>query len=75
MTEPSKYKDLDKFVTKTIPGATLNNTSGLEVNFTLPKNSSREFSKLFNSFETDGTNYGVKSFGVSVTTIEEVFFK
>ena len=46
-----------------------------EVTFILPSNQSSKFEGLFETLETDGKTLGIVSFGVSVTTMEEVFLK
>lgn len=46
-----------------------------EVTFVLPSQQASKFEKLFETLETDRETLGIKSFGVSVTTMEEVFLR
>eukprot|EP00049_Salpingoeca_infusionum_P004186 m.75537 g.75537 ORF g.75537 m.75537 type:complete len:1711 (-) comp12452_c2_seq4:1262-6394(-) len=48
---------------------------GSEVTYLLPKNSAEMFSELFGELEALQTDLKIASFGVSVTTMEEVFLK
>ena len=46
-----------------------------EVMFILPSNQVSKFEGLLETLETDRVMLGIESFGVSVTTMEEVFLK
>jgi len=46
-----------------------------EVMFLLPSNQSSKFEGLFDTLETESKTFGIHSFGVSYTTMEEVFLK
>ena len=46
-----------------------------EVTFVLPNQQVPKFEILFETLQTDGKTLGIKSFGVSVTTMEEVFLR
>ena len=48
---------------------------GLELSYVLPSEQSRNFEALFNDLEENRTEYGISSYGASVTTLEEVFLK
>ncbi len=46
-----------------------------EVSYTLPTKSVNKFNSLFNQIEKTGKKYGIQSYGVSMTSLEEVFLK
>ncbi|XP_076997701.1 phospholipid-transporting ATPase ABCA3-like isoform X2 [Tamandua tetradactyla] len=58
-----------------IPNATLENNIGAELSFILPKKYIQRFEGLFNDLDKNQKELGIASFGASVTTMEEVFFK
>lgn len=47
----------------------------MEVSYILPSDFSHKFEGLFSEIERRREEFGVTSFGASVTTLEEVFFK
>jgi ATP-binding cassette subfamily A (ABC1) protein 3 len=46
-----------------------------ELAFILPSTSISQFPQLFDSIEANKTKLGISSYGLSVTTMEEVFMK
>ncbi|CAG2105325.1 unnamed protein product [Medioppia subpectinata] len=66
-------KDITSLVTSDIPTARLSRSAGTEVFYILPQNESQKFSQLFSTLEKSQNT--VKSFGISMTTLEEVFLK
>lgn len=76
-------KDVHKFnspamielVQSRIKDATLLTDVGTELTFQLPFTSSQAFQSLFAHFDDNETNLGIQSYGMSVTTLEEVFIK
>ena len=48
---------------------------GAELSFILPSSSTPSFPNLFDRLEADKVPLGIQSFGVSITTMEEVFMK
>lgn len=58
-----------------IPQVQLESNVGAELSFVLPKEESAKFEQLFANLEQDQDSLGISSFGVSVTTLEEVFLK
>lgn len=74
----SKSCDIDRLtalIQSHIPSATLESQISAEVSYLLPFNETSKFEKLFLSIETNMQELGVNSFGVSATTMEEVFLK
>ena len=58
-----------------IPSASLEMQVGAEMTVLLPTEESTKFEALFTDLEEKGTKLGVRSFGVSATTMEEVFLR
>nr|XP_010596853.1 ATP-binding cassette sub-family A member 3-like [Loxodonta africana] len=58
-----------------IPTATLENNVGSELSFILPKEYTHRFEILFSDLEVRQKELGIASFGVSITTMEEVFLR
>jgi len=48
---------------------------GAELTYILPREATRNFEELFNELESRRDELGINSFGISVTTMEEVFLK
>ncbi|XP_074239283.1 phospholipid-transporting ATPase ABCA3-like [Saimiri boliviensis] len=67
--------EISELIHHYIPTATLENNVGTELSFILPKNYAHSFKALFTALEQEQENLGIASFGASVTTMEEVFFK
>ena len=62
-------------MTSFVPGAEQVSDVGAELSFILPSSSTPSFPNLFDRLEADKVGLGIESFGVSVTTMEEVFTK
>lgn len=58
-----------------VPNASARNDYGEEIRIFLPFDSINFFAKLFEELEVRSNDLGITSFGVSVTTMEEVFFR
>jgi len=58
-----------------VPEAEVESNVGAELSFVLPKEQCGRFEKLFDDLEKNQDSLGIGSFGVSVTTLEEVFLK
>ena len=58
-----------------VPEVQLESNVGAELSFVLPKEQSAKFEELFTDLEQNQDSLGIGSFGVSVTTLEEVFLK
>ncbi|KAL9959228.1 hypothetical protein ACROYT_G036325 [Oculina patagonica] len=58
-----------------VPTAEIISSVGAEIQFVLSSESSQNFEALFFELENKMEQYGITSFGVSVTTLEEVFMK
>ena len=58
-----------------IKEAKMETSAGSEVSYSLPHEKSQQFEKLFSEIETKKQKLGIDSYGVSITTMEEVFLK
>ena len=71
-SNPSKIYEL---ITSEVPDAQLKSSAGAELTYYLPKESSSKFSSMFSELDTKGKGLGVDNYGISVTTLEEVFIR
>lgn len=67
--------DITRFITTYIPTAEFHEDLNAEISFVLPSNSTSEFGKLFKALERNMNQFGIKNYGISDTTLEEVFLK
>nr|XP_006815639.1 PREDICTED: ATP-binding cassette sub-family A member 1-like [Saccoglossus kowalevskii] len=58
-----------------VPQAEMSAESGAELSYILPRESTASFKAMCKDLEDNRENIGVTSFGISVTTLEEVFLK
>jgi ATP-binding cassette subfamily A (ABC1) protein 3 len=58
-----------------VPSATLESEISAELSFLLPHDQSAKFESLFLDVEKKRHDLGVTSFGMTATTMEEVFLK
>ncbi|KAG7395247.1 hypothetical protein PHYBOEH_004021 [Phytophthora boehmeriae] len=63
------------FVTGYIPSASVLSNVGTEISFQLPLDSSSQFPAMFHKIDENMEKLAVLSYGISVTTMEEVFIK
>ncbi|KAG7390389.1 ATP-binding cassette sub- A member 12 [Phytophthora pseudosyringae] len=68
-------KAVSAFVTSFVPSAQLLSNVGSEIAFQLPLHSSSRFAAMFAEMDRQLQTLGLLSYGVSVTTLEEVFIK
>ncbi len=66
---------IDKFVMSRIPNAHKLSEVSSEMTFQLPAESSQQFKDLFTELDNNLENLGIRSYGVGITTLEEVFLK
>ncbi|GAU94869.1 hypothetical protein RvY_06575 [Ramazzottius varieornatus] len=70
-----KDREIEEFVQARISNAKVARVHGGEISFTLPKETSIEFPKLFTDLDLNLSELRVRSYGVSLTTMEEIFLK
>ncbi|TMW64055.1 hypothetical protein Poli38472_014172 [Pythium oligandrum] len=63
------------FITSYVPSAQVLSNVGSEIAFQLPLDSSSEFAGMFAELDANLSQLALLSYGVSVTTLEEVFIK
>ncbi|GLE03144.1 hypothetical protein PINS_up012023 [Pythium insidiosum] len=66
---------LIRFINERVPRANLLSNVGAEIAFQLPLDASAEFPQLFEDLDSSLEKVGILSYGISVTTMEEVFIK
>ena len=67
--------EVESLVNSFIPSAKKVTDIGMELSFILPSTEACIFPDLFDELERDKETLGVASFGISITTMEEVFLK
>ncbi|XP_077983290.1 phospholipid-transporting ATPase ABCA3-like [Glandiceps talaboti] len=67
--------EIDNRIHSYVPKAELTNESGAELSYILPRESSAYFTTMCRELEDKRADLGIDSFGISVTTLEEVFLK
>nr|XP_022313180.1 ATP-binding cassette sub-family A member 5-like isoform X3 [Crassostrea virginica]XP_022313182.1 ATP-binding cassette sub-family A member 5-like isoform X3 [Crassostrea virginica]XP_022313183.1 ATP-binding cassette sub-family A member 5-like isoform X3 [Crassostrea virginica] len=82
VVEPNcKERDVTEFIRGHVEGAEFTRVHGKELSYTLPLDQVAQFSELFSDLESSSgvsskaESMGIKSYGVSMTTLEEVFMK
>lgn len=66
---------ITEIISGNIPGAKLESSVGVEVTYSLPDESTKYFEPLLSKLETEDNELGIENYGISVTTMEEVFLK
>ncbi|EQC39389.1 hypothetical protein SDRG_03591 [Saprolegnia diclina VS20] len=74
-TETCDTTALIAFVQSHIPVAKVLSNVGTEMSFQLPLDHAPSFAAMFADLEAQSSDLGVLSYGISVTTLEEVFIK
>ncbi|XFF91437.1 hypothetical protein AB1E18_017656 [Capra hircus] len=68
-------KEISKLIKYHVPEAKLENNVAAELSFILPKEYTNRFKDLFTEMEDRQEELGIASFGISITTMEEVFIR
>lgn len=71
----SKAKIIQNIVKDSCSGSRFLGDVGTEMRYQLPTENSGEFSTLFRILEDDKERLGIEAFGISLTTLEEVFLR
>lgn len=66
---------VDEYISKKLPEATKLQEVSTEISYQLPEQVSGKFKDFFNSLDKDLEKLGLDSYGVGITTLEEVFLK
>jgi ATP-binding cassette subfamily A (ABC1) protein 1 len=77
MKQHFKMIDISNFIRTYVPSAELYEDTNSELKFVLPSasRSTGEFTQLFKELETNMVAHGIQHYGISDTTLEEVFLK
>ena len=68
-------EEMIELINKTIPGAHVLSNVSSEVKVRLPYSKTNEFPLLFKELDKNRLKYEIKGYGISSTTLEEVFLK
>ena len=66
---------MDDYMRKYLPEAMKLQEVSTEITYQLPENVSQKFKKFFNNLDKDLIDLGLDSYGVGITTLEEVFLR
>jgi ATP-binding cassette, subfamily A (ABC1), member 3 len=66
-------RNLENIVTSSVPEATLLSNVGTEMSFQLPIGASSKFTPMFEQLDQEVENSRIVTYGVSITTLDEVF--
>jgi ABC-type multidrug transport system ATPase subunit len=71
---PDEFKSshVDSAVMKHVPEASVSRSEGVERSYTLPATSRKTFGDLFDELDSRSPELGISTYGVSLTTLEEV---
>ena len=69
------HQDISRSILKYIPDARLLSAAGGELSYRLPLTSVRAFPALFKSIDRKKRALGIGGYGISMTTLEEVFMR
>ena len=74
-SEEFDSEKIGKFISSFVPGSKLHEDFGIELTYLLPSAArlTGEFTNLFENLEKSLKNFGIKNYGISDTTLEEVF--
>ena len=72
-TDVDSRKDLCAVVKKHVSSAVMTSSSAGELSFRLPTNASSSFPPLLEILENEHSRFGIETWGLSMTTLEEVF--
>lgn len=64
-----------EFLGRHCPTIAIGSITGKEVSFLLPEDQRPKFSRMFAQLEEQQAHFGITGFGLSVTTMEEVFLR
>ena len=73
--ETSPNERVTSFIQKHIPNIVVERESSSEMIFGIRRNDSKQIGQLIHALDQQCANIGVESYGLSMTTIEEVFLK
>ena len=75
VSSPQHTKTLESYIKRYIPDARIMSDVHAEISFQLPSSGSESFKDFFSDLDRSLGKLSVRSYGVSVTTLEEVFLR
>jgi hypothetical protein len=73
--EKHQNEQITAFIQKYIPNIVLERESSTEMVFGIRRRESKRIGRLVHALDEESKNIGVETYGLSMTTIEEVFLK
>jgi ATP-binding cassette subfamily A (ABC1) protein 3 len=73
--EPATLAAIKRVVLSRVAEATVLSSVGAELSLRLPLHSASRFQSLFEQFDAEKAALGITAYGISVTTLEEVFMR
>ncbi|XP_059614826.1 phospholipid-transporting ATPase ABCA3 isoform X2 [Phlebotomus argentipes] len=67
--------DITNLLDRYVPGIKVENDIGTELSYQLPDSASKMFQPMLKELEEHSTKLGIDSYGISLTTLDEVFMK
>jgi ATP-binding cassette, subfamily A (ABC1), member 3 len=74
-THRTRSSEIEKYMNTKIPEAKLLQEVSSEITWQLPGAARSKFKSFFSSLDKDLSNLGLSSYGLSITTLEEVFLR
>jgi ATP-binding cassette subfamily A (ABC1) protein 3 len=74
-TQSADTNGLMNAITSHVPRAELLSNAGTEISYQLPLDAADTFPSMFDHLDHNGKPLGIESYGISVTTLEEVFLR
>jgi len=74
-TAKSSNVEIEKFIKKSLPEAIMMQDLSTEIHYQIPGRASSKFKDFFNSLDSSLTKLNIGSYGVTVTTLEQIFLK
>ncbi|XP_044745815.1 phospholipid-transporting ATPase ABCA3-like [Coccinella septempunctata] len=74
-TSTCNPNNITNVIRKYIPNIEIESNAGTELTYLLPENYSPKFTHLLAELENNSEELGIRSFGISLTDLEEVFMK
>lgn len=66
---------MTNLLSKYVPDVVVESDIGSELSYQLSEQYSKVFQSMFKELETRSAELGIQSYGISLTTLEEVFMK
>ena len=71
----ARPKQIDEFIRKKLPEANKLQEVSTEITYQIPEKASFRFKDFFEAFDKDLNKFGIDSYGIGITSLEEVFLR